>query len=254
MIAQGFSAAVCIKKLSSIDIMKLKKEDFSTDRSMYILLLKNGIPMAVMNSITAVGCMVVQYFVNGLGVAYTSAYSACSRFINIFMSPAFTARHTMSAFTSQNYGAGKYDRINDGLKICLGIAATVYALFGSIMIFIPRQLASLMLTGNEQIGLAAQFLPICGAMIFAVDFLFVFRSGVQGMGAPFIPMCSGILEMVLRISVIALFIESAGFKATAYAEVIAWTGALLLNIAAYFHVLNSGRRSLQQSITAVNAN
>lgn len=254
VIAQGFSAAVCIKKLSSIDIMKLKKEDFSTDRSMYILLLKNGIPMAVMNSITAVGCMVVQYFVNGLGVAYTSAYSACSRFINIFMSPAFTAGHTMSAFTSQNYGAGKYDRINDGLKICLGIAATVYALFGSIMIFIPRQLASLMLTGNEQIGLAAQFLPICGAMIFAVDFLFVFRSGVQGMGAPFIPMCSGILEMVLRISVIALFIESAGFKATAYAEVIAWTGALLLNIAAYFHVLNSGRRSLQQSITAVNAN
>ena len=59
--------------------------------------------------------MVVQYFVNGLGVAYTSAYSACSKFINIFMSPAFTAGFTMSSFTSQNYGeqldAARYHRL-----------------------------------------------------------------------------------------------------------------------------------------------
>ena len=121
------------------------------------------------------------------------------------------------------------------------------------MIFIPRQLASLMLSGSEQTGLAAQFLPICGAMIFAVDFLFVFRSGVQGMGSPFIPMCSGIAEMVLRISVIALFIGTVGFKATAYAEVFAWSGALLMNMAAFYRILDSHRSKLQQPIGAVKA-
>ena len=251
--SQVFSSAVCIKKLRSIEIMQFSRDDFSTERSMYISLLKNGIPMAIMNSITAVGCMVVQYFVNSLGVAYTSAYSACSKFINIFMCPAFTAGHTMSSFTSQNYGAGKYDRISEGLKVCLMIALTAYVIFGSLMIFIPRQLASLMLSGSEQTGLAAQFLPICGAMIFAVDFLFVFRSGVQGMGSPFIPMCSGIAEMVLRISVIALFIGTVGFKATAYAEVFAWSGALLMNMAAFYRILDSHRRKLQQPIGAVKA-
>ena len=73
-------------------------------------------------------------------------------------------------------------------------------------------------------------------MLFAVDMLFVYRSAVQGMGFPFIPMVSGILEMVLRISGISLLIGTLGFRATAYAEVFAWTGALVLNTAAFYAV------------------
>ncbi len=88
VIAQLLSALVCYLKLRKIDILQLKTEDFRLNYSIAGQLLKNGIPMAFMNSITAVGCMVVQYFVNGLGVAYTSAYSACSKYINLFMQPA----------------------------------------------------------------------------------------------------------------------------------------------------------------------
>ena len=238
VIAQIISAVICFFKIRKIDIIRLTKNDFTFDKDLYLILLKNGIPMALMNSITAIGCMVVQYFVNGLGVAFTSSYSACSKFVNIFMSPAFTAGFTMSSFTSQNYGAKQFERIREGLKVCLLIAFISYAFFGSLMVFIPRQLATLMLSGEEQISLAAQFLPITGLMIFAVDFLFVFRNGVQGMGAPFIPMCSGILEMVMRISVIALFIDSIGFKATAFAEVTAWIAALLLNAIAFTALLS----------------
>jgi Na+-driven multidrug efflux pump len=71
-------------------------------------------------------------------------------------------------------------------------------------------------------------------MIIFVDCLFVVRSGVQGMGKPMLPMVSGILEMVLRIVVISYLIGKIGFKATAYAEVSAWFGALLVNTYAFF--------------------
>ena len=243
--AQTISAAVCFAKLRKIEMIRLTRKDFACDGAMYFQLLKNGVPMALMNSITAVGCMVVQGFVNGLGVAYTSAYSACSKFINIFMSPAFTAGFAMSSFTSQNYGAKQFGRIKEGLKVCLGISFVAYAICGSVMIFFPRLLASFMLNGKEQIDLAAQFLPITGIMLFAVDFLFVFRNGVQGMGSPFIPMCSGILEMVTRIAVIALFIGGIGFKATAYAEVLAWLGALIMNASAFAFLLS--RRTAEQN-------
>ena len=236
--AQIVSATICFVKLSKIEVIKLSKADFAFDIRLDLELLKNGVPMALMNSITAVGCMVVQGFVNGLGVAFTSAYSACSKFINIFMSPAVTAGFSMSSFTSQNYGAKKYDRIKDGTKVCLAIALVGYVIFGSAMVFFPRQLASLMLSGEEQISLAAQFLPITGVMLFAVDFLFIFRNGVQAMGSPFIPMCSGILEMVIRVAVIAFFIGGLGFRATAFAEILAWTGALLMNASAFIYMLS----------------
>ncbi|MBR3283494.1 MAG: MATE family efflux transporter, partial [Ruminococcus sp.] len=140
--SQVVSASVCIKKIIGIDFLKTTAEDKIHDLSLYIRLMKNGIPMALMNSITAIGCMVVQYYVNGLGVAFTSAYSACSKYINMFMQPACTAGYTISAYVGQNFGAKRFDRIRQGLRICLMIAAVSYLMLGSVMFFAPRWLAS----------------------------------------------------------------------------------------------------------------
>lgn len=233
IVSQVLSASICFIKLRKIDIIKLSAEDFKAEAGMYGKLLTNGVPMAIMNSITAVGCMVVQYFVNGLGVVYTSAYSACSKYINLFMQPAATAGLAMSSFTSQNFGAGKFKRIREGLRVCLSIALITYVVLGSVMLLFPRQLAGFMLNGEESIALAAQFLPICGVMIWAVDSLFVFRNGCQGMGKPLIPMLSGIAEMIMRIAAIVFLVSVVGFKATAYAEVAAWLIAFIMNFIAF---------------------
>ncbi len=238
IISQIMSAFICYLRLKKIEVIRLSADDFKTDVKMYRTLLGNGLPMALMNSITAVGCMVVQYFVNGLGVAYTSAYSTCSKYLNLAMQPACTAGFAMSSFTSQNFGAQKYSRIREGLNVCMGIAFVSYILLGSVMVFLPEQLAKLMLNGEEQIALVVEFLPLCGVMLIAVDMLFVFRSGCQGMGYPLIPMVSGVIEMVMRIMVIVLFISHLGFKATACAEIVAWSGAFALNFAAFRIYLN----------------
>ncbi|MBR6223659.1 MAG: MATE family efflux transporter [Lachnospiraceae bacterium] len=237
LFSQVVSAMVCIRKIRSIEYLRLKREHFVNERSIYITLFRNGIPMAFMNSITAVGCMVVQYFVNGFGVDYTSAYSVCSKYINLFMNPACTAGNAMSAYTGQNYGAKRYDRIREGLLVCLTIALVSYGLLGSIMYLMPRALAGILLEGEMPIALAAEYLPICGIMLILVDCLFVYRSGVQGMGQPLFPMISGGLEMVMRVTIIALFMNKIGFRAAAYAEAGAWFAALLINAVAFYRVL-----------------
>jgi len=236
--AQLVSVSICITKLRKIDVLALEKSDFQGNGEMYAVLFKNGLPMAFMNSITAIGCMVVQYFVNGLGVMYTTTYSACSKFINMFMQPACTAGYTMSAFTSQNYGAKRFDRIREGLHVCLSIAVISYIVLGSVMFFFPAQLSTLILSSDETIRTACTYLTVCGVFLFGVDFLFVFRSGCQGLAKPFIPMISGFIEMALRIGVIALFISKIGFRATAYAEVAAWLGALSLNLTAFEYTMH----------------
>lgn len=232
--SQAASASICYLKIRKMPILHLTTEDYQKDTPMYLELLKNGIPMACMNSVTAVGCMVVQGYVNGVSVAHTSAYSACSKYLNLFMLPSITAGLSVSSFVSQNYGAGKMDRIREGVRVCMVIALVSYFLLGSTMCFFPETLAGLLLNEAETITLAVQYLRICGAMLFLVNFLFIFRNSVQGMGYPFIPMCSGMMEMVLRIPVIMLFLSRIGFQATAYAETIAWAGALVMNAAAYF--------------------
>lgn len=233
VISQVASTLICFNKIRNIDELRFSHEDFVSCNGLIGELVSNGLPMALMNSITAIGCIVLQYFVNGLGLAYTEAYSACSKYINLFMQPACTAGFTISAFTSQNYGAKEYDRIRAGVKVCFVIATVSYLILGSLMVFIPRQLALIMLNGNEAVSLAAQYLIPSGIMIFAVDYLFIFRSAVQGMGKPVIPMISGIAEMIIRVVVVFMLIESIGFMSTAYAQIAAWVGALIMNFSAY---------------------
>lgn len=233
VLAQLVSVIICVIRLRKTENIQLTREDFKNDFSLSLNLLKNGIPMACMNSVTAVGCMIVQSYVNALGVVYTSAYSACNRYVNLFMLPSVTAGFAVSAFTSQNYGAKKYDRIKSGIRVGLMIGLVSYLVLGMIMVIFPQALAKVLLNGQEPITLAARFLRICGSMFFTLNFLFIYRSTVQGMGKPLVPMCSGLLEMGLRILVIVLCLPRIGFHATAYAEVVAWIGALVLNYTAY---------------------
>lgn len=233
VLAQAVSVVICVFRLRKTWGIQLSRKDFKRDFSLSLNLLKNGIPMACMNSVTAVGCMIVQSYVNLLGVVYTSAYSAGSRYINLFMLPSVTAGFAVSAFTSQNYGAKKYDRIKSGVRVGLMIGLVSYLILGIVMVLFPETFAKILLNGQQSVEMAAGFLRICGSMFFTLNFLFIYRSAIQGMGKPLVPMCSGLLEMGLRILVIIIFLPEFGFNAAAYAEVIAWIGALVLNFAVY---------------------
>lgn len=237
VLAQLISVIICVYRLRKTECVHLTRDDFKRDFLLSMELLKNGVPMACMNSVTAVGCMIVQSHVNALGVAYTSAYSACNKYVNLFMLPSVTAGFSISAFTSQNYGAKKYGRIKLGVRVGVMIGLISYLVLGSSMVLFPETLAKLLLNGQQPIELAVKFLRISGSMFFTLNFLFIYRSTVQGMGKPFIPMCSGLLEMGMRILVIMLFIHRIGFEATAYAEVAAWIGAFGLNFVAYLTVM-----------------
>ena len=74
-------------------------------------------------------------------------------FINMFMQPACTAGYTMSAFASQNYGAKKYNRIKEGMCVCIIIASVSYFILGSIMVFAPQFLGNILLDGDEPINI-----------------------------------------------------------------------------------------------------
>jgi len=237
VISQIVSAVICIRQLFRIEMIRLNRSDFHNPLSLYYGLLKNGFPMALMSSITAIGCMTVQFFVNDYGVEYTSAYAICGKYNNLFMNPAFTIGNAMSAYASQNFGAKDYPRIREGLKVCVRVSLISFLLLGTVMILFAHQLSTFLLEGEKAIELAENYLPITGVSMIFVDLLFVYRSAVQGMGFPMFPMLSGVLEMLLRTVTIAAFMPLIGFQAAAFAETAAWVGALLLNLLAYHRIM-----------------
>ncbi len=229
LIAQCCSGVFCFMKIRKIPFVQLKKEDWKLDIKLILQQFKIGIPVAFMNSVTAVGCLLLQYFVNLLGVNYTAAYSACSKITQLLIQPSTAVGMTISTYAGQNLGAGKIDRIKQGLNDAFKITFTITVISTCCLIFAPGFLASIVLSDPVIIDLSIDYLRICGIMMWSIALLFLVRNALQGMGFTVVPMASGFLELAARVVVILLLVSHLGYAAIAIAEVAAWFGAFVLN-------------------------
>lgn len=229
LIAQLCSGIFCYMNVRKIQFVHLKKEDWKLDFPLIWDEFRIGVPVAFMNSVTAIGSLLLQYFVNLFGVNYTAAYSAAMRITEFMMQPCAAAGMTMSTYAGQNLGARKIKRIKEGLWCSGGIALVLAVIAGLLLLLAPRQLSMLMLSDEENIVLSVDYLQICGVMMWAISFLFLVRDTLQGMGFTIVPMLSGFLELITRVVVVAGFVSTWQFKGIAFAEVSAWATAFILN-------------------------
>lgn len=95
-----------------------------------------GIPMGLQYSITAIGSVVLQTGINTLGSAAVASVSAASK-LSMFLACPFDAiGSAMATYTGQNVGAGKIERIGQGLKASVLIGITYSILIFLVMLFL----------------------------------------------------------------------------------------------------------------------
>ena len=125
LISQLISGLLCLLYMDrKFPILHLKKENLLWRGHCVRRLLIMGLPMGLQYSITAIGSILLQTAVNGLGAVSMAAVAASGKVTNLFASP-YDAMGTMAAtYAGQNLGAGKLDRVHHGVKDCciLGVA------------------------------------------------------------------------------------------------------------------------------------
>lgn len=249
LIAQVCSGIFCYMKVRKVPFVRLKKEDWKIDIKLILEQFKIGVPVAFMNSITAIGSLLLQYFVNMFGVYYTAAYSGSMRVTQFLIQPSTAVGMTISTYAGQNLGAGKISRIRQGVKEAAKITTTITVISSTLLIFAPRLLASFILTDPAIIDISIDYLRVCGIMMWSISFLFLVRNTLQGMGSTFVPMLSGILELVARVVMIFALVKYFGFTAVAMAEASAWLAAFLLNGGFLLVKMRKMRRESDESYT-----
>ena len=232
VMAQAVSYIYCRIGLRKIPDLSDKKTEcrkrFSLPQfALCIDLLKMGLPVAFMNSVTAAGGMILQFFVNLMGSAYVAAYSVCMKFAGLFEQFGISVGLAILTFVGQNKGAGKYERIRKGVRQGLALSTIVNIPLALIQIMIPEKICGLMLSTPDTIGYCARFMPILGISLFALGWLFVFRYAVQGLGNTIVPMFSGFLEVAMRL-IFGFTLGKMSFTGIAISEVSAWIGAFIM--------------------------
>ena len=236
VIAQFISYVLCHVRRVGISLSQDTAGSEGRRTRLYIDLLRMGLPVALMNSITAAGGMVLQYFVNLMGSAYVASYSVCMKYAGLFEQFGVSAGLAMLTFVGQNSGAGRYDRISKGVKSGLLLSTVINVPIAFVQIFCPGLLARLMLNDPVPIGYCEIFLPVLGISFFPLGWLFIYRYSVQGLGNTFVPMLSGFLEVAMRF-LVGMWLGRSSFRGVAIAEVSAWIGACIMIGITYYAMM-----------------
>ena len=218
---------IYIKK--RVPYLHVRREDFSFDRKSLLEHIKIGLPMGFQSSIIAIGAVVLQIALNGLGSVAVAAFAAAHRVDGIAIMPMMSFGIAMAAYTAQNFGAKQFGRIVEGVKKCVLMSCSFSILVAIFNIYLGAEMIELFVGAQAQqvVEYGRVFLIITGLSYWALALLFIFRFTLQGLGQSFVPTLAGIVELVMRIAAAIFLVEWLGFLGACLAAPMAWIGGLL---------------------------
>ena len=239
--AQLLSGVLCMWVIfGRYDVLRIRGDEWQPDADCIRDLAGIGLPMGLQFSITAIGSLILQTAVNGLGSDAVAAIGAGGKVYTLFCCPFEAIGATIATWCGQNLGARRIDRVRSGVRDAL-MLMTVYALLSLLLAqFAGEALLRLFITdGNEAIiANAMKHLTMVVRFFIPLMCIFVFRNSLQGLGYSRLAMFAGLFEMAGRTFVAFYMVKRLGFDGAILANPAAWIMANLLLIPAYLHTIH----------------
>lgn len=239
LVAQAISAILCYRfMMQRFDVLKTTAEERRYNGAMAKTLLQIGVPMGLQFSITAIGSIMLQSANNALGTACVAAFTAAMRIKMFFMCPFESLGMAMATFTGQNYGAGKPERVWQGVKSSTYMMMA-YWLFTFVVLMLGGRTIALLFvepTELEILDKTALYLHVSVCFFPVLGLLCILRYTIQGAGFTNFAMLSGVSEMIARGLVSLVAVPVWGYFAVCFGDSTAWVFADLFLIPAFWYV------------------
>ena len=235
VLAQGvafFSAVIYLNKYH--ELIHISVKTFKFDKEIFFKSVKIGLPSGMQNMFVAVGMVAIYRIVNEFDTDVIAAYSVAGRIDSFAIMPAMNFAMALTTFTGQNIGAGKFERVKEGLKATLIMTSTVSIFFSLVAILFGRFLMRVFTpeVNIQQIGY--EYLVIVGSFYIIFSAMFSFTSVFRGAGDTIIPMFITLFALwFIRIPFSWILSEKIGPTGIWWGIPIAWAFGLGMS-AIYF--------------------
>lgn len=210
-------------------------EEWILDEGQYKNLITTGISMGLMSCIVNIGTVVLQGGINSLGTAYVSAHTAGRRVFDILTVSMFSIGNSMTTYAGQNKGAGRYDRVKQGVRHAVLIVLCLATILICICFLFARPVFVWLASTTDEtiINAAVMYSRISISFFYFLGPLFILRCTLQGVGKKVIPVFSSFVEMVIKIVSAKFLVPVLAYKGVAFTEPISWVVMDVILLSAY---------------------
>lgn len=225
VISQLVAFVLCfIYMWEKYDFLRFGMDGFKEEPGMVKRLLASGMSMGFMQSLVSLGTVSLQSAINTFGTNTIVAHTAARKVTELFMLPFSVLGMTMTTFCGQNLGAGRIERIRDGIKkaVLLAWGWCVIVIIMSYTIA-PVLIQLVTATGeSEVIETASLYLKVDTILYFVTAVIAIYRNSLQGVGDCVVPIVSSTIELVGKILAVFFLVPALGYWGIILTEPIVW--------------------------------
>lgn len=187
-------------------------------------------------SVMNFGILMIQGLVNSFGAVIMAAFAVTVKIDTLAYMPAQEFGNAFSLFLSQNYGAGKYERIRRGVRQAFAISAAFCVMVSAIVWFFASPLIEVFLDEPDAQILAAgiRYLHIEGACYIGIGCLFLFYGLYRAINRPMMSLVLTVVSLGTRVALAYALAPNPRFGVDAiwWAIPIGWA---LADLAGFFY-------------------
>ena len=240
VLAQLLSVVLCLIRIfRKFPILHIQKEDFRFDRELMAEMYKSGLSMGLMSCLVGIGTILLQSAINTLGTTVIVAHTAARKVFELMSLPNSVLGSAMATYCGQNYGARRFDRIRQGIRASLIIAAVwavvvfliCHTIEGKLIQFVASTTnPDVIYWGSTYLKVDMSFIVICGVIV-------ILRNSMQGFGDRVIPVFSSCIELAGKIIFAFVFAPMFAYWGIIWAEPMVWIAMVIPLIVKVVHVL-----------------
>lgn len=163
-------------------------------------ILRLGIPAALQSVMYSLSNIVIQAAINSFGTDTVAAWTAYGKMDVIYWMSISSMGLAITTFAGQNFGAGRIDRLKQGVRVSLWMSAAFTVVMSALMLAFARPILSVFTPDGDvlTIGVAMMhFLVPCFITYVPVELL---AGAIRGAGKSLGPMLISVFGVcVLRL-------------------------------------------------------
>ena len=189
VISQCISAGLVVRCLmKSEGCLKLHIKKLRIRRLLLIKIMRIGLPAGLQGAVFSVSNVLIQSSVNSFGSVVMAGNTASSNIEGFIYNAMNAVYQTNLSFTSQNFGAKKYGRINKIMVTCIAVVAAVGISLGMAAFAAGDFLLGIYSSDAEVLKYGMIRLSIIGTTYFLCGIMDTMVGSIRGIGYSVMPM------------------------------------------------------------------
>ena len=189
IISQIISALCVLRCLMCHEsCLKIRLGELKIHKEKLMGIVKVGLPAGMQGAIFSISNVLIQSSVNSFGSIAMAGNTAAQNIEGFIYNTMVAVYQANLSFTSQNYGAGKFSRINRIMFICIGVVSVVGFSIGVLAYGAGTSLLSIYSSDPEVIAYGMTRLQIIGLTYFTCGIMDTMVGSIRGIGYSVLPM------------------------------------------------------------------